>query len=58
MATEERVEQFAVEVDGDIHSVHRYFADAVRAGLTVQNAAPGAKIQILNLERTSQQAAA
>jgi hypothetical protein len=58
MATEECVEQFAVEVDGNVHSVHRYFVDAVRAGLTVQNASPGAKIQILSLDRTSRQAAA
>jgi hypothetical protein len=58
MSNAERSERFAVEVDGEVHSVHRYFADAVRVGLSIQNSAPAAKISVRSLDEPAERAAA
>jgi hypothetical protein len=50
--------QFALEVDGEVRSLHHFFADAVRAGLSVQNSAPAAKINIRSLDEISPRAVA
>ncbi len=58
MDTENQSERFAIEVDGEFRSVHDSFADAVKAGLFIQNALPTSKVSIRSLYETSGRAAA
>ncbi len=58
MKIETRLEQFVLEVEGQVHSLHDYFTDAVKAGLTIKDANPAVRINIRSLNDTSPRAAA
>ena len=41
--------QFVVEIDGEKHSEHRYFVDAMKAALLLRQSQPNSKIKVRDL---------